>query len=722
MPSVIHVSRIAALAVPLLMTGCELLGPQLRNKLPLQDLAATSADQEEKFISTEESSDDANKDRLPAEFYPGANSALSELAGVSGRQSAKTGSGSYSLNFDEADLGEVAKVIISDILGQNYVLSPKVAGKVTLQTTEPLTREQLLPTLEMLLSMNDAALVKDGGVYHIEPAGDALYTSALSLADRRGRLLPSGYQVAVIPVRNVGVDNIVDLLKPLIQEKTLLHADASRNLLLAGGTAAELARIQEIVGIFDVDMMRGRSFALFPLSHVDPPTLIDELNQIFDNSTEEDKGRFFRFIAIERLNAVLAITHQKRYLSDIENWIVRLDKAKSAAGGGVNVYKVQHVDAVQLAATLSEIYGTVGPQTRQPSVAPGRQGVEVTNRLQQQNNQQSQQQRQRRLPTNNLMGSGAKVANVGDVRIIPDEINNSLVIVATAQEYSVIKDVIKQLDVMPLQVLIDATIVDVTLTDNLKYGVQWYFQHRNGGVNEIGGGGNLIKSAAAAAAAGFTGGLSYSFVSFSDDIKAVLSAEALKNNINVISSPSLMVLNNQEASIQVGNEISLRTSQNTPLTGGVDTGLIQTNQLEQRKTGVKLKVKPRVNAGGLVIMDIEQSVEDPGAPKDDGSNPDILTREIMSSVAVQSGETIVLGGLIKENNTYGKTGVPWLHEVPLIGPLFGSTSSTNDKTELVVLLTPRVVTSRQDSRLVTDEFKRKLTGIYAVETGRVGSP
>ena len=727
-----NVNRIHAIVLALLTLstgGCELLGAQARQKLTLAQPKVDDLEAHQKFFEQlgEEAEID-DKDKLHPEIFPGTGLPVGD---VTRRAGPPIGQGSYSLNFDEADLGEVAKVIIGDILGKNYVLSPKVAGKVTLQTTQPLTREQVLPTLEMLLSMNSAALVKDeGGVYHIEPASDALYTSALSLADRRGRVLPAGYQVSVIPVRNVGVDNIVEILKPLLQEKTLLHSDPSRNLLLVGGTAAELLRVQEIVGIFDVDMMRGRSFALFPLTHVDPPTVIEELEQIFDNKGKDDKGQYFRFIAIERMNAILAITHQSRYLSDIENWIIRLDRAQSATGGGVNVYKVQHVDAVQLAATLSEIYGVPVSQSGmgQASVAPGRRAVEVTSRPQQGGGlsglggQIRQVQRPMQTP-GMAAGTGVKVKGVEDVRIIPDEINNSLVIVATAQEYNVIKGVIKQLDVMPLQVLIDATIVDVTLTDDLKYGIQWFFEHGAGGDNQITGGGNtdifqtIGKTGAQAALGVMSGGLSYAFLS--GDIKALLTAEASKGNADFISSPSLMVLNNQEASIQVGTELSLRTGTATPLSGtaaGPPDSLVATQQLQQRQTGVKLKIKPRVNAGGLVIMDIEQSVEEVDRSSSNAGNPDIQTREIMSSVAVQSGETLVLGGLIQERNDYGRAGVPWLHELPIIGPLFGSTSYVNRKTELVVLLTPRVVTGRQDARLITDEFKRKLTGIYRVES------
>ena len=292
-----------------------------------------------------------------------------------------------------------------------------------------------------------------------------------------------------------------------------------------------------------------------------------------------------------------------------------------------------------------------------------------------------------------------------------------MIIVATAQDYAVVQQVIKQLDVMPLQVLIDTTIVDVTLTENLEYGMKWFFQHENGGRNIGNSGGiDLVSTAKSLALAGATGGLSsaagfgYGFVGDSGRIKAVLNAEATKNNVNIISSPSLMVLNNQEASIQVGEERSLRTSDTTNTATSGDAALV-TSTIEQRKTGVTVTVKPRVNASGLVIMEIEQSVENFGDGSTNG-NPDILTREIKSTVAVHSGETIVLGGLISQRSTNGKDGIPLLQNIPLIGALFGNTAKNKRKTELVVLITPRVVRSKQDARLVTNEFKRKLSGIY----------
>lgn len=680
--------------------GCELLNPQ-HPKLPITSHPPMPSEK----MPVESKKSKTNEIEKPkSEFYPSSDYSI-PVASEQVTQNAKPkGKGEFSLNFDEADLGEVAKVVLSDILGKNYVLSPKVAGKVTLQTTHPLSKEELLPTLEMVLSMNNAALVKDGDIYHIEPTNEALYSANFS--GNRGR---SGYQMRVIPVKNVSVDNVAELLKPLLHEKTLLTIDGRRNLLVVSGAADEIARIMDMVNTFDVDVLKGRSFALFPLAHVDAETLIKELDEVFFKKAKGDEDQFFRFIPIERLNAVLAITHQARYLRDIEQWVTRLDKANSTTGGGVNVYKVQHVDAVELANTLNDIFGNGSSSSKRekaPKLAGNKKAGELTNKTTDKSTNTQKTTTQQNQATGN--SGNAKVSNVGDVRIIADEGNNSIIVVATAQEYEIIKPVISQLDVMPLQVLVDATIVEVTLTDNLKYGIQWYFSHNNGGTN-------LVESnnLAAIAAGAASGGFGYSFLSKSSDIGAILNAQASNNNVNVISSPSLMVLNNQEASMQVGKEISLMTGSVGSLN---NSNLGNTNnvfsQQQQRKTGVKLKIKPRVNANGLVTMQITQSVEDPGEVPADGGNPPILTREIESSVAVQSGETIVLGGLIKDNNTNGNSGVPLLHDIPVLGTLFGSKTKNQDKTELVVLITPRVLKSRQDAGLITDEFKRKLSGIY----------
>jgi general secretion pathway protein D len=652
------------------------------------------------------------------------------------KKTSPSGKGSYSLNFDEADLGEVAKVVLSDILGESYVLSPKVTGKVTLQTTDPLTKEELLPTLEMVLRMNNAALVKDGRIYHIEPTADALFSSELSSR-------AAGYQTRVIPVKNVAVQDIADIIKPLVQDKTILNVDGKRNIMIAAGTADEIARVMDMIHTFDIDLLNGRSFGLFPLAHVDPETMIEELEGIFSQKGKGDDSDFFKFMPIARLNSVLAVTHQAHYLTDIEDWVFRLDKANTASGGGVNVYKVQHVDAGELADTLSDIFTDGKSQRKSAKVAPGEKADSISNQQEPFGSGSSSSgldsssgsasnssssgsnssmsgnlgvfaanEAEEKSPLSDAATGTIKVSNVGKVKIIADEPNNSVIIVASAQDYEVILPVVEQLDVMPLQVLIDATVVQVKLTDELKYGISWYL--------DSGGSTTLINSVAPLAAASVTGGLS-TFLN-AGSVKALLKAEASLNNINIISSPSLMVLNNQKARINVGDQVPVSTgSTSVPLGTGGSPTFSQSNTIQYKDTGVTLEVSPRVNAGGLVIMKLKQIVSSVVPVKEatttQQQSPTINKKEITSSVAVADGETIVLGGLISDDIADNKNGVPFFYQLPIIGALFGATAKTDIKTELVILITPRVVKSKQDSRVISNEFKRKLTNIYKEEVG-----
>jgi len=691
----------------LTLSSCELLGPPKTRLIPLPPVAKEKPNVGDAVVFKELQNKSSLSDQTEtkSEIFPGTGRFVPEST-PQHRRVTTTGTGAYSLNFDEADLGEVAKVILSDILGLNYVLSPKVAGKVTLQTTEALTKEELMPTLEMVLRMNNAALVKDGRIYHIEPSAEALYSSDIASSTAR-----PGYQTKVIPIRNVAVEEIADLLKPLVHEKTILNIDGARNILIASGTPDEMARVMDMVSTFDIDVLRGRSFGVFSLAHVDPETIIDELEEVFKSSGKEGDSEFFRFIPIERLSAILAITHQSSYLHDIENWIRRLDKANSATGGGVNVYKVQHADAEELADTLNEIFTGAAKKEKSAKVAPGKKSGEISNKP------AEDKSTSKRGSVSNKPTGDANVSNVGDVRIIADKANNSIIIVATPHEYQVILPVIKQLDILPLQVLIDATIVSVKLTDDLKYGIQWKLSHGNSQITSGLPSASIGGSLAATTEAFATGGLSAIYNS--GTINALLASQATKGNVNIISSPSLMVLNNQEATIEVGTQIPILSSTlsgagiTTDTTGSGSTGLVTNSQIQYKDTGVKLEVTPRVNANGMVIMEIKQSVSDAVASTVGvTASAAIDKKEINSSVAVLDGETIVLGGLIKQSRTYNKAGMPWLHELPWIGPLFGNTQNDDDKDELVVLITPRVVKSKQDSRVVTNEFRRKLTGIY----------
>ncbi len=715
------------IALGLTLSSCELLGPKRAKKIPLspvlKDQPGRSLEDSIVFqeLGNKKPVNDALNSKIemiPARdgFTPKTES--HRRSGSDGGKSA--GSGTYSLNFDDADLSEVAKVILSDIMGQNYVLSPKVMGKVTLNTTEPLRKDELLPTLEMVLRMNNAALVKDGKIYHIEPISEALYGSTVAGGN-------TGYQSRVIPIRNVAAQEIADILKPLVHEKTILNVDGNRNTIMAQGTVDELARVMDIVSTFDIDVLRGRSFALFPLTHVEPDKVIEELETVFNVSSGKDANEFFQFLPIERMNAVLAVTHQASYLNDIQNWIYRLDRANTETSGGVNVYRVQHMDAEELADTLNDIFtGGGGSRDKSAKVAAGRKSGEASNKSSSDNpsdsnastGASSSSKKKSKTDKSSKSRSSGGGTKDNDINIVADVANNSIIIMATPQEYAKIMPVIKQLDIMPLQVLIDATIAQVDLKDELKYGIKWYLsESRNFAVGSSAGSPlSAGKALFSSAAAGATGGLSTLYDA--GDLKVLLTAQADLNNVKIISSPSLMVLNNQEAKINVGDQVPIQTSTlsnaiASTSTDNNNTGFAQANQIQYKDTGVTLEVTPRVNSNGMVILDIKQIVSVAKETKTGvTTSPTINKEEIESTVAVKDGESLALGGLIQSTNQNNKSGIPFLHEIPLIGPLFGSTDNKDNKQELVVLLTPRVVKTKQDVRVVTDEFKRKLSNIY----------
>ena len=706
---------IALFATAILLTGCDRMGPSLSKKLPLETVIEREGEEKREttsFHQLDNPDDKKDSEKPPTELYRGSGQFINgQVANKKARPVSRNGK--YTLNFDDADLGEVAKVILGDTLGQNYMLSPKVAGRVTLQTTRPLTQQELIPTLEMLLRMNGAVLVNSEGLYRIEPAANALQSLGSPRLGSGGKL-PVGYQVRIIPLRYIGVQEMQKILEPLLPPKSVVRADISRNLLMVAGTSSELENVVETVSVFDVDMMKGMSFGLYSMKNVEVATVIEELNKIFGEEEESPLAGMFRFVPIERLNALLVITPQPQYLDDARKWVERLDRttAETGGSGGVYVYRVQHVEAVALAETLSEVFGGKKRKTPDATVAPGLKGKEVKGK-----------EKVAKKPTKSK--SGSSLGGDEELRFIADEENNTIVIVASAQEYEAIQRIIKDLDVTPLQVLIDATIVEVQLTDELRYGLQWFFKSDNlkavlsseGGTgvstdrseNSSGDDGidTLLKGALGTA----TG---FSTVLAAKDIQLVLNALATDNKINVVSSPSLMVLNNQEAKINVTEEIPFRSSEFTPVDGGTANIV---GSITEKEAGVILTVTPRVNAGGMVIMKIEQTVSNvaPGDPGV-GGNPIISKREIASSIAINDRETIVLGGLIKDQRTRGGNGLPFLSKIPYIGPLFGSTNKKMDRTELVVLITPRVVQNSNDAREITYEFKRKLTGIFTEDS------
>ncbi len=678
------------LATVLGLSSCEQLGPRTGGKVPM-DLVQPSEPPPEEASNLPLLEESQTTIPLTApEFRPGNGKLFNPPTPL---PEPKT-PGKYTLNFDDADLGEVVKVILGDILQHNYVLSPKAGGKITLQTTRPLHRGEVLPAFEMVLRMNGLALVKKKGFYWIGPVSDATPEAPLSAM---GAKAPPGYQIRIFPLHYVGVESMEKILKSITSPHALLYSDPARNLIVIAGTPGELANIEQTIEAFDVNYLKGMSLGLFPLNNLDPETLAEDLKQALGEKIMGSDNSLIRLMPIKRLNALMVITSQPDYLKLAQNWITRLDRAIIENSGTVHVYRAQNVDAVKLAETLNEVFTGLRPSAA-VSLAPGLKKATVSSKG-------------KKSP-----GRLTRFTNKDkkDIRIIADEPNNALVIIADQEDYRAVERVLKQLDKLPLQVLIDASIIEVTLTDNLQYGLEWFAQNKIPSKFSTTGfssnGLDLGNAAKTALLNSLAPGFSYVWQSKSQDIGVILKAAADNGKVNVISSPSLMVLNNHEATIVVGDQISLQTSSSTNTSGGSNP--LVTSTFEQRDTGVQLKIKPRVNSGGLVIMELEQKVDDVGPTRQGSPNPDISQRQINSTVAVKNGDTLVLGGLIKDNRNQSHDGIPFLYKIPLIGWMFGTSNQKFRRTELVVLITPRVVKSRRDAYAITNEFKQRLRELY----------
>ena len=450
--------------------------------------------------------------------------------------------------------------------------------------------------------------------------------------------------------------------------------------------------------------------------------LTEELEQVFENveDGEAPGTEIVRFIPIERLNAVLVITPLREILSQVATWVDRLDQ-DVGVGRRLFVYRVQNGRATEIADVLNQVFATEETGTIQSAeLAPGLAPVEISaDQPPPLAELPAEVSGEGALPSGQLLApigtveTGFSITESTSIRVIPDDINNTLLILATPPEFKQVKAAIEQLDVVPLQVLIEATIAEISLTDDLEYGVQWTFRNNNLGPDSNQSGVGLFTLGSQAALNAVVPGFSYSIVGSDSAINATLNALARDSKLNIISSPSLMVLNNQEANIQVGDEVPITTQQQQATTGVSSV----VNNIEYRDTGVLLTVTPRVNAGGLVIMDIVQEVSNVAQQETAAAQaatlltPTIQTRRIASSVAVQSGDTIVLGGLIRENKNLIKEGIPGLYKLPVIGWLFGATRIDRTRVELVVLITPRAVQDAVTSQKITDEFVFKMRSL-----------
>lgn len=625
---------------------------------------------------------------------------------------APSGSEEFSLNFEATDIRAIVQSIMGDYLRESFSIHPATTGTGTIRLSKPVSRKDLIPILEMMLRQNGQIMLREEGLYKIMPAAQGTRGSISPQVGTSTTPLPTGFSVQIVQLKYVGAADMLRILTPYVTDPAAsVQIDAVRNLVIISGTQRELRHLFDIIDLFDVDFLAGYSVGLFQMS-TDVKALAADLDRIFGTAAQSPLAGIVRIIPIERMNGLLVVTTQAKYLEEAKKWIDRLDRAGGASGGvRLNVYPVQHGKAEKLAQLLSEVYGNKQSSTG-PTLAPGQRPAQIATPPTVPGQPAAAAAAQSLV---SFAGSGVSVSK--DVRIIADNDNNALLILASPSDYETIQSALRQLDVARRQVSVEVLVAEVTLNDELSFGIEWFINARlntvgalrdsTAGLPRLPG---LFNSSGTAVTdprslVPTASGLQLINIGPGGDIRAVLHALGTDGRSKVISTPRVMVLDNEKATINVGDQISVDTGSSTGTTTG---GNVVTTR-QYLSTGVILTVTPRINAGGRVTLDVNQEVSSPGP----GSNPTISTRKAQTVVTVSSGETMVLAGLIADTNTTGSSGIPLLSKIPLIGGLFGTQSLIKKRTELVLLITPTVVTNPEDARAVTDEIRKKLPSLEA---------
>lgn len=609
-----------------------------------------------------------------------------------------SGDAGVALNFERASIREVVKVVLGDILKQTYTVEPGVEGEVTINSTDPIPRDTLIPTLESLLQTQGAVLYKDDtGNYRVA-----------SRANLKGRgFMPStgsikpGYGLQVITLRYIPAAEMQKILEPIASPDAFVRVDPNRNMLVLAGTSSELANLMATIKTFDVDVLKGMSVGIYRVKNVEAAVVAKNLDALFGESGSSPMAGMIKIMPIEHMNSIMIISANPDYLKDMKDWVDRFDQVSPTAGQQLFVYHVQNGDAENLADMLNQIFGgkksgtkSALPGSGTSSLAPGLEAATVGG------NGQSE----KAAPARTMLGDsggGVDINPDAEVRIVADKTNNSLMVMSTEDTYQQILEALKRLDVMPMQVQVEASIMEVSLTGGLEYGLQWYFKNNAFGKN----GSGMLDLDSSSGLSAAVPGFSYSLTGANGAITGVLNALARESKLRVISSPSVLVLDNQTANIRVGNQQPVFTGSST-----TDGGVV-TQNVQFKDTGVSLQVTPHVNSSGLVKMDIQQDVTDVGEIDQATGQRSFLQRNIKSNIAVKSGETIVLGGLIRDNSTDGKSGLPGLSRVPVVGNLFSGTSHSGVRTELLVLITPTAISSQRDLVKTGEEMRDRMRSL-----------
>jgi general secretion pathway protein D len=632
------------------------------------------------------------------------------------------------MNFDGADVQTVAKTLLGDILQLNFVVDPRVQGNVTLASSGPIPRKDVLPAFESVLRMSNAAIVHSGNLVKVVPIPEAGAAGAISLGAGE-----PGFGVSLVPLRYTSASTVAKTAESFLSRPGAIRVVPSRNLLLVQGTTAERQAALDVVSTFDVDWLQNQSVGVYPLKSTSPETMITELERVFETSDGGSGQGVVRFQPVSRMNAVMVVTKNPKLLQQTTQWITRLDRSDTT-GTTLRTFRLKNGNATQVAKILNDIFvgrSGAGADTATKQLAPGVDSAQSrldsldrgssssgtttasasggsdnhdSNPIAAAFDAFSDRKNDASAAGGSTGGSGGGNLARGtfqNLRITADAANNSIVVYSNQEDYRVVERALRDIDRPTLQVSIDATVAEVTLTDELQFGVQAFLSSKKGSIGLFGA---TQVAAQSAVLQNVAPGLNLLLGSQSQP-RVILNALSNITDVKVLSSPSIVALDNQPALLQVGDEIPITTSSATVISNSA-TPIV--NTIQMRNTGVILKVLPHVHSNGAVQLEVDQEISNVVNADQQTLTPTIAQRRVHSTVSVISGQTVLLAGLISERNQKSQAGIPGIRDIKFIGDLLGNTSNTRTRSEIIIFIKTKLIRNSVDAGAVTEEFRERL--------------
>jgi general secretion pathway protein D len=672
-----------------------------------------------------------------------------------------TQTGDVTLNFVDTDIREIARTILGTTLNLNYTIDPNVHGTGSIETSTPMVRSALIPTLETLLNANGATVIERNGVYAVVPLPAGATRNLVSSPNAVG----AGTEV--LPLHYASAKDLAKVLEPYVAEGGKIAADAAANAVIVSGDAAVRQTLSGLVRAFDIDILAGQSYALFPVGDSDPAKRASEFERVLQAQAEGALGGIVRVIPMDRVNAVLVVSSQSRYIDSARRFFRLTNELEDATARTWHVYYVQNGQSSDLELLLQRAFTprNVSPTPPPPgSTAPGgaplsfggtgaggtgqglggaggvtgvgggaggttglpggtgggAAGGGLGAGIQPTATGETQPPATEPLSAETQTGGGAQAGIENRMRIIANRRNNALLIYATPTEYSVIEGMLRKIDIIPLQVLIEATIAEVDLNDELQYGTQFFFKADHIAFT-LGPSGTTTPAVPSISGLSFPSTSPYFILSKAPNV--ALAALANVSKVKVLSAPQVMVLDNEPARLQVGQQVPVLTG---TATSTLAAGAPVVNSVDYHATGVIMQVTPRVTSGGLVTLDIAQEVSDvaPQATNSVSGSPTFNDQTFRTRVAIQDGQTIGMAGLIRDNASDGNSGIPFLKDIPILGTFMSTQTGSRTRQELLVLITPHVVHDQRDARALTEDLRSQLinAGLVPQQLQRKGAP